>query len=238
MNHLPLRCRIGMLGTLVNTAAVLVGSCIGLLFRKGLPERFGQVIMKGLGLCVMYIGIKGALKGENEIIAILSIAVGAVIGELLRLDERLEKLGGWIERKCKKREDDKTSVTEGFVSASLLFCVGAMTILGSLESGISGDHSTLFLKSILDFTCSIIYASTLGYGVIFSAATVLVIQGSITLLAGWIAPVLTETVILEMSCVGSILIIGLALNMLGITKLKTMNYVPAIFLPLLFCLFL
>lgn len=227
-----------MLGTLVNTAAVLVGSCIGLLFRKGLPERFGQVIMKGLGLCVMYIGIKGALKGENEIIAILSIAVGAVIGELLRLDERLEKLGGWIERKCKKREDDKTSVTEGFVSASLLFCVGAMTILGSLESGISGDHSTLFLKSILDFTCSIIYASTLGYGVIFSAATVLVIQGSITLLAGWIAPVLTETVILEMSCVGSILIIGLALNMLGITKLKTMNYIPAIFLPLLFCLFL
>ena len=227
-----------MLGTLVNTAAVLVGSCIGLLFRKGLPERFGQVIMKGLGLCVMYIGIKGALKGENEIIAILSIAVGAVIGELLRLDERLEKLGGWIERKCKKREDDKTSVTEGFVSASLLFCVGAMTILGSLESGISGDHSTLFLKSILDFTCSIIYASTLGYGVIFSAATVLVIQGSITLLAGWIAPVLTETVILEMSCVGSILIIGLALNMLGITKLKTMNYIPAILLPLLFCLFL
>lgn len=227
-----------MLGTLVNTAAVLVGSCIGLLFRKGLPERFGQVIMKGLGLCVMYICVKGALKGENEIIAILSIAVGAVIGELLRLDERLEKLGGWIERKCKKREDDKTSVTEGFVSASLLFCVGAMTILGSLESGISGDHSTLFLKSILDFTCSIIYASTLGYGVIFSAATVLVIQGSITLLAGWIAPVLTETVILEMSCVGSILIIGLALNMLGITKLKTMNYIPAIFLPLLFCLFL
>ena len=227
-----------MLGTLVNTAAVLVGSCIGLLFRKGLPERFGQVIMKGLGLCVMYIGVKGALKGENEIIAIRSIAVGAVIGELLRLDERLEKLGGWIERKCKKREDDKTSVTEGFVSASLLFCVGAMTILGSLESGISGDHSTLFLKSILDFTCSIIYASTLGYGVIFSAATVLVIQGSITLLAGWIAPVLTETVILEMSCVGSILIIGLALNMLGITKLKTMNYIPAIFLPLLFCLFL
>ena len=194
--------------------------------------------MKGLGLCVMYIGVKGALKGENEIIAILSIAVGAVIGELLRLDERLEKLGGWIERKCKKREEDKTSVTEGFVSASLLFCVGAMTILGSLESGISGDHSTLFLKSILDFTCSIIYASTLGYGVIFSAATVLVIQGSITLLAGWIAPVLTETVILEMSCVGSILIIGLALNMLGITKLKTMNYIPAIFLPLLFCLFL
>ena len=186
----------------------------------------------------MYIGIKGALKGENEIIAILSVAVGAVIGELLRLDERLEKLGGWIERKCKKREDDKTSVTEGFVSASLLFCVGAMTILGSLESGISGDHSTLFLKSILDFTCSIIYASTLGYGVLFSAATVLVIQGSITLLAGWIAPVLTETVILEMSCVGSILIIGLALNMLGITKLKMMNYIPAIFLPLLFCLFL
>ena len=227
-----------MLGTLVNTAAVLVGSCIGLLFRKGLPERFGQVIMKGLGLCVMYIGIKGALKGENEIIAILSVAVGAVIGELLRLDERLEKLGGWIERKCKKRDDDKTSVTEGFVSASLLFCVGAMTILGSLESGISGDHSTLFLKSILDFTCSIIYASTLGYGVLFSAATVLVIQGSITLLAGWIAPVLTETVILEMSCVGSILIIGLALNMLGITKLKMMNYIPAIFLPLLFCLFL
>ena len=127
--------------------------------------------MKGLGLCVMYIGIKGALKGENEIIAILSVAVGAVIGELLRLDERLEKLGGWIERKCKKREDDKTSVTEGFVSASLLFCVGAMTILGSLESGISSDHSTLFLKSILDFTCSIIYASTLGYGVLFSAAT-------------------------------------------------------------------
>lgn len=227
-----------MLGTLVNTAAVLAGSCIGLLFRKGLPERFGQTIMKGLGLCVMYIGVKGALKGENEIIAILAVALGAALGELLRLNDRLEKLGEWIDRKCRKGAGDKTSVTEGFVSASLLFCVGAMTILGSLESGISGDNSTLYLKSVLDFTSSIIYAATLGYGVLFSAASVLVIQGSITLLAGWVAPFLTDVVIQDMSCVGSILIIGLALNMLGVTKLKMMNYIPAIFLPILFRLFL
>lgn len=226
-----------MLGTLVNTGAVIVGSLIGLLFKKGLPARFSEIVMKGVGLCVMYIGISGTLKGENALIAIISIVVGAIIGELLRLEEGLNRIGGWIEKKFKPK-DGSVSVTEGFVTASLLFCVGAMTIVGSLQSGISGDNTMLYTKSLLDFISAIIFASALGFGVIFSAFAILLIQGTITLLAQWVAPVLSDASIAEMTCVGSIIIIGLALNMLGLTKLKVMNYVPAIFIPIVLCMFM
>lgn len=228
-----------LLGTFVNTVAVIIGGSIGLLLKKGLPERIADTIMKGIGLCVLYIGIDGCLEGNNALITILSAAIGALIGELLDLDGKINRLGGWLERKTSKTAiDEKNTIAKGFVSASLLFCVGAMTIVGSLNSGLSGDHQMLYTKSLLDFIAAIIFASSLGFGVLFSALFVLVYQGSITLLAGFVAPFLTDVVIAEMTCIGSVLIMGIGLNMLGITKLKMMNYVPAIFLPILLCTFM
>lgn len=226
-----------MLGTIVNTLAVIIGGAIGLLFKKGLPEKLSDTLMKGLGLCTLYIGITGALEGQNTLIIILSIVIGALIGEGIDLDDKLNRLGALIESKFKK-EDGKVTIAEGFVTASLLFCVGAMAIVGSLQSGLTGDHQTLFTKSMLDFVAAIIFASSLGVGVLLSAGFVLVYQGAITLLAQWISPFLSEVVIGEMTCVGSLIIIGLALNMLGITKLKVMNYVPAIFIPIILCMFM
>lgn len=227
-----------MLGTFINAGAVVMGACIGLLLKKGMPERFADTIMKGLGLCTLYLGISGSLKGSNSLILIISIVVGAIIGEALNLETRINQLGVWIESKCKAKKDGSHSIAEGFVTSSLLFCVGAMAIIGSLQSGLTGNHEMLFNKSILDFVAAIIFASTLGIGVVFSAVFVLLYQGSITLLAQWISPLLTSTVINEMTCVGSVIIIGLGLNMLGITKLKVMNYVPAIFIPIVLCMFI
>ena len=227
-----------MISAIVNTVAVIGGSCIGLLLKKGIPERFSDIMMKGLGLCTLYIGISGALKGENTIVLIISMVAGALIGEGLDLDEKLNRLGKFLENRFKAKEGNKTSIAEGFVTASLLFCVGAMTIVGSLQSGLTGNHEMIFAKSMLDFVAAIIFASSLGIGVIFSAAFVLVYQGTIVLLAQWLSPLLTDYTIGEMTCAGSVIIIALALNMLGITKMKVMNFVPAIFIPILLCMFL
>jgi len=226
-----------MLGTFVNVVAILLGGIIGLIIHKGIPERIADTVMKGLGLCTLYIGISGCLKGDNPLLTILSIAIGAVIGEAIDLDDKLNKLGLLLENKF-KTEGQKTTISEGFVTASLLFCVGAMSIVGSLKSGLLGDHEMLFAKSMLDFIGAIIFASTLGVGVMFSAGAVLIYQGAITLLAQFISPYLGDRTIAEMTCVGSLVIVALAINMLGITKIKVMNYVPAIFLPILLCLFI
>lgn len=227
----------GLLGTLVNTVAVIFGGTIGLLLNSRFPKRISSSLMKSLGLCVLLIGITGVLKGQNQLITIISMALGTITGELLDLDGKLNRLGDALQAKF-KNNGDKISIAEGFVNASLLFCVGAMAIVGSLQSGLTGDNQTIYTKSLLDFTSSIIFASTLGVGVLFSAAFVFVYQGAITILAHYIAPFLTDAVVAEMTCVGSLLIIGLALNMLGITKLKVMNYVPAIFLPIILYLFI
>lgn len=226
-----------MLGTIVNTAAILLGTLLGLLLKKGLPERFQDVIMKGLALCVLLIGISGALKGENTLIAILSIAIGAIIGEIIDLDRRLNSLGQLLEARFSKGDGEQT-VARAFVTSSLLFCVGAMAIVGSLQSGLTGDHEMIYTKSMLDGISSIIFASSLGYGVVFSAVAVFVYQGAIVLLAQWVAPFLSDAVIAEMTCTGSLLIIALGLNMLGLTRIKVANYLPALLLPILLCLFL
>ena len=225
-----------MTGTLVNAGAVILGSLIGLIFKKGIPQKFSDSIMKAVGLCVIYIGIDGCLKGEKTLVTIISMALGALIGELLRLDDGINLLGKKLEDKFHKGSDG--SIAKGFVTASLLFCVGAMTIVGSLESGISGNHEILFSKSLLDFISAIIFSASMGIGVMFSAVFVLLYQGAITLLAQVVGPYLSDVVIAEMTCTGSILIIALGLNMLGITKLKVMNYVPAVFLPILLCIFM
>lgn len=227
---------IGLLGTFVNMILVILGGSIGLFLGSRFPKKLSDSLMKTLGLCTLLIGISGLSKGENQLITIISMAVGTVIGELLDLDKRLSDLGDSIEKRFKK-DGDNVTIAEGFVNASLLFCVGAMAIVGSLQSGLVGDNSMIYTKSLLDFTASIIFASTLGVGVLLSAFPILLYQGGIVLLAHLIAPFLTDVVIGDMTCTGSLIIIGLALNMLGITKLKVMNMVPAIFLPILIHLF-
>lgn len=220
-----------MLGTIVNTLTVIVGSLIGVFLKKGISQKVNDTVMKGLALMVMYIGISGSLTGKNTLVAIISIAVGAIIGEWLDLEEKLNGLGKRLEDKVSKGKGDG-SLAKGFVTASLLFCVGAMSIVGSLEGGLLGKHETIFAKALLDGIAAIVLSSTLGIGVIFSAGIILLYQGGIALGAGLLEPILTETIIAEMTSVGSLLIIGLSLNMLGITKIKVMNYVPAIFMPI------
>lgn len=231
-----------MLGTLVNAAAIIVGGAIGLLLKKGLPKKMADTLMKGLGLCTFYIGISGCLEGENTLVLIVSMVLGTILGEAVDLDDKINRLGNFLERKFGGKKSDaaevpgqKVSLAEGFVTSSLLFCVGAMAIVGSLQSGLTGNHDTLFAKSLLDFVAAIIFASSLGVGVLLSAGLLFLYQGSITLLAQFIEPFLTDPVIAEMNCVGNVIIIGLAMNMLGITKLKVMNFVPAILLPILLC---
>jgi hypothetical protein len=223
-----------MIGVFVNVATVLLGSTVGLLFRKGIPERISRAMMLAIGLCTLYIGIDGALEGSNTIVLILSMVVGTLIGTLIDIDDKINRIGQFIERKLKK-EGEKTSIAEGFMTASLLFCVGAMTIVGSLNAGLTGDNTLIFTKSILDLISSCLLASTLGVGVMFAAIFVLLIQGGLVLLAGLLQGVLTDhALIAEITCAGSVMIIGLGLNILGITKLKVANFLPALLLVPIF----
>lgn len=229
-----------LVGTLVNTGAVLAGSLLGLLLGNILPERLRDTVMKGLGLCTLFVGIEGMLDGSNALTTIISIAVGAVIGELCDLDGHLNRFAEGLERRLKKGREGTPSLAEGFVTASLVFCVGAMTIVGALNDGLTGNHEMLFTKSTLDFVSSIIFASSLGLGVMLSAAAIFTIEGGIACLASLVSPILQQNpdTVPEMTVVGSVLIVGISLNLLGVTKLKVMNYVPAIFLPILLCYFM
>ena len=230
-----------MLGTIVNALAIIGGCLVGLIVKGRLTEKISTTIMNGLALCVLYIGISGALKGQDTLQIIISIAIGALLGEIIDIDKRLNDFGNFIEEKInnkrKNKTQDKISIAEGFVTSSLLFCVGAMAVVGSLESGLKGNHSTLFAKSILDGISSIIFASSLGIGVILSSIAILIYQGTITLLAGGLSTILTETIINNMSAVGSLLIVGLGFNMLGVSKIKVANLLPAIFIPIIFGFF-
>lgn len=225
-----------MLGTIVNCIAIIIGSAIGLIVNGRMPERISNTIMKGLALCVLYIGISGALKGENSIEMIICIAIGAFIGELIDIDKRLVQLGDYLEGKFKSKSE-KVSISEGFITSSLLFCVGAMSLVGSLECGLKGDYTTIFAKSILDGISAVVFASTLGIGVILSVATVFIYQGTITICAGFLNGILSTTVIDSMSAVGSLLIIGLAINILCDKDIKVANLLPAVFLPIIYNLF-
>lgn len=225
-----------MLGTIVNFFTIFVGGIIGVLLKGGLPKRFTDTIMSGVALCVIYIGVSGTLKGENMLLIVISIAIGSLLGESVNIDEKLILLGNFIENKAKNFSKD-TSISLGFVTASLLFCVGAMAVVGSLESGLLGKYDILFTKSILDGVTALILSSTLGIGVILSAFSVLVYQGLITLAASLLQNILTTPIVNEMSAVGSLLIIGIGLNMLGITKIKVANMLPSIFIPIIYGLF-
>lgn len=219
-----------MIGVLVNTLAVIAGSSVGLLFRRGIPEKISKAVMTAIGLCTLYLGISGALVGQNAIIVILALVLGTGLGTVLDIDGAIARLGNWVESRFRQPVVGGASIGEGFVTASLLFCIGSMTIVGSLNAGLLGDNTMLFAKSVLDLISSTMLAVSLGLGVLVSAAFVLVFQGAIVLLAQVLAPVFSQAAIAEMSCAGSILIIGLGLNLLQITKIKVADMLPAIVL--------
>ena len=226
-----------MLGVFVNVATVLIGSLVGLLLKKGIPDKVTGALMSGIGLCTIYIGISGALNGENTLVLILSMAIGTIIGTLLDIDGQLNRLAAYVESKF-KHEDGQVTVAEGFVTASLLFCVGAMTIVGSLQAGLTGDCEMLFTKATLDLISSCVVAASLGIGVMLSDIFVFVFQGGLVLLARVIAPFLTDYAIHEMTCAGSVLIIALGLNLIGVTKIKVANYLPVLLIPPILCMFM
>ena len=220
-----------MLGTVVNTIAVIAGSLIGLLFKGSIPEKYSKTIMHAIGLAVILIGLKTALEADDILLIIVSLALGSAVGELLCIEDRLERLGKCLGHRV---SGDNEGIAKGFVTASLIYCVGAMAIVGSLESGLSGNHQTLFAKSLLDGIGSILFASTLGIGVLFSAVSVFIYQGAITMAASVLKQFLIPGVVVQMSAVGGLLIMAIGINLLEIKKLQIGNMLPAIFIPLLY----
>lgn len=223
-----------MLGVIVNVITVIIGSLIGLLFKKGIPERVSNAAMIGLGACTLYIGISGSLCGENVLILIASVVLGAIVGTLLNIDGGINCLAQKVESKFRKKGSN-VSVAEGIISATLLFCVGSMTVTGSIQAGLTGDNSILITKAMLDLVSSMMLASTLGIGVLLSSVAVFVIQGGLVLLAGLLSPVMSSGAINEMTCAGSLLIIMIGTNLMGITKIKVADFLPAIvFAPVIY----
>ncbi len=233
------------IGTIVNAGAIIAGGLAGIFVKKGLPERFKSTVMQALGLSVLFIGISGVLQGIFTVIdngrlnsqyimtMIFSLVIGGIIGELINIEARLEHLGNWFQNKF---FSNGGNFAEGFVTASLVYCVGAMAIVGSLEDGLAGNPKTLFAKAILDGVSAVVFAATMGYGVPFSALPVILYQGTITFAAGFIKPWLTDAVATQMSLVGSVLIFAIGLSMLDIKKIKVGNLLPAIFLPVVYYL--
>ncbi|MBU1568725.1 MAG: DUF554 domain-containing protein [Proteobacteria bacterium] len=221
-----------MLGTIVNTLAIIAGSLLGLLFSRGIAENYKEIILSGVGLSVILIGMKGALVSNDLMVVIFSVVIGALLGEGLKIEEKLQKVGVFLESKVAAKSSDRRSFARGFVTASLVFCVGSMAIVGSLESGLTGNHQTLFAKSVLDGVTSVIFASTMGLGVMFSSIAVFIYQGIITVTAGFMKNFLVPETITQMTSVGGLLIMAIGFNMLKITTIRVGNLLPAIFLPL------
>jgi len=221
-----------MLGTIANTLAIIAGSLLGLLFSQGIADTYKEIILSGIGLSVILIGIKSALVSNDLLVVIFSIVLGALCGEFLKIETKLQTIGKYLESRVAAKSSDTKSFARGFVTASLVFCVGSMAIVGSLESGLTGNHQTLFAKSVLDGVTSVIFASTMGLGVMFSAVAVFIYQGLITLTAGLMKDLLIPETIAQMTSVGGLLIMAIGLNMLKITTIRVGNLLPAIFLPL------
>lgn len=224
-----------MTGSIVNFFAIILGSLIGLFFKERFPQKIRQTVMHGLSLAVILIGIQMALKTSNILVVIFSLVIGSVIGELIDVEERLKEFGEHIKNKFK---NDNDLFVQGFVQTSLIFCVGAMAIMGSIQDGLNNDPTILFNKSILDGFASIAFASTFGLGVIFSSIPVLLYQGTITILSSMIESYLTEPMVTEMTATGGLLILSIGLNMLGISKIKVGNMLPALFVSIVLTFFL
>lgn len=224
-----------MWGNLVNVAAIISGGFIGTFFNRSLPQRYQAVVFQGIGLFVMVLGVSMAIKMEHILVSVFSLLLGGLTGELIRLDEQINKLGEWFKRNLKLKSE---RFTDGFVSASLIYCVGAMSVLGAIEEGTGGFPSILLTKSVMDGFCSIVFASALGIGVVFSAVPVAVYQGTITLIAFLLAEAIDMSTVNELSAVGGILLVGLGIDLLEIKHIKVMNLLPAlIFVVVLMQLF-
>ncbi len=227
-----------MTGTIVNVAAIVAGSLLGLLLKRGLPQRVEETLMKVMGISVIVIGLNGVigsmftvgadggLSSSGELLMLCSLVIGAVVGELLGIDDRLNRFGSYIEAKTKA-----DGFSRGFVSASIIYCVGAMAIIGSLNDGLTGDSSVLLIKSALDGVNSIIFGASLGVGVAFSAIPVLVYQGGISLLAGVIAPLISDALLNNICAVGYVMVACIGLNVAGLSKIRVANLLPALLVP-------
>ena len=222
-------------GTIVNTLAIIAGAMIGVIAKKAIPQRMGDLVMSAIPIVVMVLGVQFGIASSNILIVIVSLVVGGIIGEWIDIDRRLDDFGVSIQSRMKGGD---SNFSAAFVSTTLIYCVGSMAILGSIESGINGNHTILYTKSLMDGISAIFFASTLGAGVIFSGISVFIYQGILTVLAGYIGPYLSPEVVTEMSASGGILLIALSFTILGIKKIKVANLLPAIFLPVILMLFM
>lgn len=216
-----------MFGVFINCLTVIIGSLSGMTFRRLIPKKITEGIMIGIGLCTIYIGIDGALSGENTLVLILSMSIGAAIGYAIDIDGKINLLSEKITGLFSK-SGNNANAAQGFVTASLIFCVGSMTIVGAIQAGISGDNTLLITKSVLDLISALALSASFGYGVLLSAVFVLFFQGGIVLLSGLAGPFLSLSMQNEMICAGSVMIIVLGLNIIGVSKIKVANYLPAI----------
>ena len=223
-----------MTGTLINISTILLGGTLGLFFGARLPQRARATVVAGLGLFTAAIGLQMFFKTENAIIVLLSLLIGGLLGEWWRIEARLEHLGAWLEARFAGDEDGGRFV-KGFLTASLLFCVGPMTILGSIQDGLTGDYSLLAIKAVLDGFASLAFASTLGVGVLFSVVVVLTYQGGISLAAAQLQSVLTPAMMNELTAAGGVVLLGLAISsLLEIKTIRSGNLLPALLIaPLL-----
>ncbi|OPL09150.1 MAG: hypothetical protein AVO33_07890 [delta proteobacterium ML8_F1] len=220
-----------MLGSIVNAAAVFVGALIGVFFHRGIPQRFNHIVTHGVGLAVILIGIKGALEVTDVPLMIISLVVGGVIGEWIDIEKGLENLGKSLQKRFSR---DGSDFAKGFVTTSLMFCVGSMAIIGALDGGLRGDHATLYAKSVIDFIMSIVFASSMGIGVFFSGFAVLVYEGGIALLASSLKDILVGDLIVDMSAVGGLLIAALGFKMVFDLEIRVGNLLPSIFVPVVY----
>lgn len=222
-----------MIAAVVNMIVIILGGLLGVMLGGRLKEVHTETIVKALGICTMVIGITSSIETSNILIVIISLVIGTIIGELLKIEQRLDTLGDWLKSKVAKKDGGR--FTEGFVTASLLFCVGSMAIMGSFDAGLRGDYNTIFAKSALDCVMAVTFAATMGVGVLFSGGTVLIYQGALTLLAGLVEPFLSAAVVTEMSAVGGIMLIGTGMNILDLPKkrIRVGNMLPAMIMPVI-----
>lgn len=222
-----------MLATIVNALVVVLGGLLGTALGNRLKPEHTKTLIAGLGICTMVIGITGAITTENILVVIVCIALGTIIGEALKIEAALDNAGNWLKARVAKK--GSTRFTEGFVTASLLFCVGSMAVMGSFDAGVRGNYDTIFAKSALDCVMAVVFGATMGIGVVFSALTVLVYQGALTLLAGVVEPLLTTQMITEMTAVGGVMLLATGLNVLDLPKerIRVGNMLPALLLPIL-----
>ncbi|MGA3114770.1 MAG: DUF554 domain-containing protein [Syntrophobacteraceae bacterium] len=215
-----------MTGTLINMGAIVAGTAIGSLAGSRLPSRMRRIVLYGIGLVVLLMGFQMAVRTQNVLAVLGAILIGGIIGELLRIEHRLEQLGQFFQTRFSKGSEQ--SIAEGFVTASLVFCVGPMAILGSISDGLSGDYSLLSIKAVMDGFASIAFGASLGWGVGLSAISILVYQGAITVFAGTLPGALSEAMITEMTATGGLIIIGIGIKLLDLKDLPLANFVPAI----------